>query len=504
MPKQLSVFFKKHGFLVLFSILIAYFTWSVYRWIDPDFGWHYKVGEIIATQGFPNYNPFSYTMPSYHYVDYEWLSNTIYYLAYNFLGYWFLALLHAALIVAAPLVAISAFKNTKYYLVPFLLSLSSLSLRAGVRPQVFNWFLLAVFIKFFYNERVWVRFRWFMPILMVLWVNLHGSYVLGLGLMGILIVSKSIGAKKIDISNFLVLFLSIGATLINPYGVKNWQEVILQMSQGELFRKTVSEWASAIFNYDFGYFAIISFTLPLMYLNRSKVKLWEWVVLAGSFTGVYSGRYAPLSSLLMAPLLAKHIQYVYDKTKNITEGQRRFVEFYKIISLVSIAILVISIFSASRGWRMFNQSDYYPSGAANYLKNDSKSQNIFTEYGLGGYLIQQLPGKKFFIDGRMSGFSWDAPPGQSDHALREYMNINCGLQDFSDTLNKYNTDTILLRLISNEAGKPKENILKPLVNLVHSFGLIYCKEQIDLNQKAIDMGWKQVYKDPKFVIYQRQ
>ena len=64
---------------ILFFLAIAFnFILSWVRgtfMLDPDFGWHLRMGQIILQTGIPATDPFSYTMQSYPFVDHEWLTN---------------------------------------------------------------------------------------------------------------------------------------------------------------------------------------------------------------------------------------------------------------------------------------------------------------------------------------------------------------------------------------------------------------------------------------------
>ncbi len=501
---MLSHIKPRYVFRLAFVIVGTLLFLGTRTFIDPDFGWHYRVGEIIARVGFPTGNPFSYTMQTYPYIDYEWLSNFLYYHVYNLFGYNTLALLHVIIALTSASIVISVYGKTKYFLLPWLLVISSMTLRVGVRPQVFNWFLLAILVKIFYDRTNWNKLRLFLPLLMFVWTNLHGSYVLGIGLSALLILFKSFQKRRIISSDFLVLLMSIAATLANPYGIRNWEEVVKQMSQGELFRQSVSEWASALFTFDVGFFAISAFTATFIFVNKNKIRLWEVVVVAGSiFAGVYSGRYAPLSALLMAPFLVKYLNHTEQRAKKFLKGSERLNIFYKILVLVSVLVWALAVFASSRTWRHLNEDGFYPYRAVTFLSLNNDSTNIFADYGLGGYLIWQMPNKKFFVDGRMSGFSWIAPEGESDHAFLEYLDINCGYKDFYETITKYNTDTILVSKITNTTKTTKGVFAEKFDRLAYSLGLTYCPKQISLQSEVEKIGWEVVFEDEMSIIYQK-
>src|SRR4030067_1801565 len=80
--------FKLFSFFFFGLTILIYFL-KAKNYLDPYFGWSLRLGEFILKNGIPRTDPFSYTMPSYPYVDYEWLTHLgmakIYSLA-NFTG----------------------------------------------------------------------------------------------------------------------------------------------------------------------------------------------------------------------------------------------------------------------------------------------------------------------------------------------------------------------------------------------------------------------------------
>lgn len=496
---------NKFGFKpshILVGLVFLIFWWSATLWIDPDFGWHYRVGELVLKSGFSENNPFSFTMPSYHFVDYEWLSNVAYFVLDNSIRYIGLASLHALLAVLSPLILFAG-KNVraKHWLVPTLLVWSSFITRFGVRPQVFNWFFLALFIRIFYDEPNWKKLRWFFPLLMLVWANFHGSYPLAIGLASFLIILKSYKARGVSVSGFVVLILAILSTLLNPYGIKNWEEVIKQMSQGGFFRQTVSEWAPmGLYSLDMGFLALVSFTTVLAITNKKKLEFWEIGIIVGAvLAGFYSGRYAPLSSLLLAPLLARYYADIQETAKKVKNGIRRTQIFYLLLIMLGFVTLFVSVFVTANTWRRLDENTFYPKKAAEFLAQKEDVKNVFANYGLGGYLIWKMPDKKYFVDGRMSGFSWNAPPNESDHAFREYLEIACGRQGFAETVGLYNIDTILITNGLNAGGNSSFD--RKAAQIFEMLGLIYCKDTVDLSQMAKDIGWRVVYEDDKSIIY---
>src|SRR3989344_213303 len=84
--------FKLFSFFFFGLTILIYFL-KAKNYLDPDFGWSLRLGEFILKNGIPRTDPFSYTMPSYPYVDYEWLTHVAMAKLYSLSGYTGLALI---------------------------------------------------------------------------------------------------------------------------------------------------------------------------------------------------------------------------------------------------------------------------------------------------------------------------------------------------------------------------------------------------------------------------
>src|SRR3989344_2019952 len=78
---------------------------GIYR-LDPDFGWHLKVGEILLTEGIPATDPFSYTMPSFPWVDHGRVTDMAMAWLYPRVGMTGLAGLAAVVVLAAVVIVV--------------------------------------------------------------------------------------------------------------------------------------------------------------------------------------------------------------------------------------------------------------------------------------------------------------------------------------------------------------------------------------------------------------
>jgi hypothetical protein len=73
--------------LLLAPLLAFVFVWSALAPTDPDYWWHARTGQLIATRGsIPTTNPYSYTATGQQWVAHEWLTELIFALVQHQFG----------------------------------------------------------------------------------------------------------------------------------------------------------------------------------------------------------------------------------------------------------------------------------------------------------------------------------------------------------------------------------------------------------------------------------
>jgi len=182
---------KKSRFIRIFWILFYFLIFCLlvrggFSYLDPDFGWHLKVGQEISLSGqVPSVNLYNDTYTG-NWVDHEWLSNLALYNFYNFAGYEAIVVIFALLILVT-LILLNWFfsKHTKYKL-PLginaalqLLAVLAAMPHFGVRLQelALLFTLLVLIILNDYERRKRKLTLLFLPPLFFLWANLELFYL---------------------------------------------------------------------------------------------------------------------------------------------------------------------------------------------------------------------------------------------------------------------------------------------------------------------------------------
>jgi hypothetical protein len=362
--------------------------------LDPDFGWHLKLGELIVKQGFPKTDPFSYSMPSYPFVDYEWGSNVLIYLGYITIGRIGLAAIYALMAVGA--LWLAAGKKNTYSLIPVLFGAAVMLGTVGVRPQVISWLFLAIVVRLVSEEIVWRRWRWTFPLLMTLWVNFHGSFPIGLLIAGLIIVLRWYQKKMINTQDAIVLFVALAAVLINTYGWRDGYEVIRQMILGgELMRAGIQEWMPSFISPSMSFWILLGLGMFLSWRYRKKIS-WGELGATGvlAMMGIASLRNMSLFTVAGVPLVNRGLKEMENEAKSVG-GEKRFALFVKILIGFSVLVLVGEGALAFVKTSHLSEERFYPKEAVEFLKKRIIQEDCFLNTVGEDTLFGNIQRKKF-------------------------------------------------------------------------------------------------------------
>ena len=149
---------------------------------DGDVSWHIAAGQwIIAHRAIPHTDPFSFTWAGKPWVPIEWLAEVLFASAYRLAGY-----SGVAAVVTAALMALNAivFFNARRWtspLLPIVLMDFVLVPTMLARPHLLAWPLIAGWTWLMLRARQQNRAPPLIAaLLMSVWANLHGSFVMGL------------------------------------------------------------------------------------------------------------------------------------------------------------------------------------------------------------------------------------------------------------------------------------------------------------------------------------
>jgi hypothetical protein len=419
---------------------------------DPDTWWHVATGQqILVTHRWPVADSFSFTIHGAPWLPYEWLGDVVMAACVNFGG---LQGLTAGVTVLAGLLFVLlyyyAFLRSRNAKAAFIACAAVLPLAVfffTFRPQLlgYNFFVLTLIILERYRQG-YPRSIWLLPVVFLLWVNTHGSFVFGLLAVGVYWACGQINLSAGGLRSeswtgpqnrhfALVTLLSALALCITPYG---WRIAInpIEMAFAQpLNISSISEWHSMPFNIWRGklflayvlLFVLAQVLLPLRY-RIEEMALFLFAV----FAACVHVRFLIIFVIIFAPLLAS----LLERWSPVYEPQKDRL-LLNALFLVIIAVTLVAFFPSRRELQQ-TAEEFFPVSAVQYLRGHAVSQPMYNEYGYGGYLIWALNGQhKVFIDGRADIY-------ESRGVLSDYLKI-ARLDSFDTALlKKYNIQSCLI------------------------------------------------------------
>lgn len=462
----------KFQIILLYLLFIALFWFIGISSLDPDYGWHLRMGELISKQGIPATDPFSYTMPSFPFIDHEWLTDILTAKLYPTIGINGLAVIYAIVATFALFIVIPKFLFS-WARGPLLLSAASLFAAAGIRPQVISWLFFALLIRLLFEEKLWIKWRFYIPFLFCFWANIHGGFAIGITLLILTIFIKAYSTKLITKVDLGVLIFSLLATLLNPYGIRIWEEVFRTSLDASL-RWTISEWAPAFFTFDLILVAFIAFSLALVWHYRKNITLLQAVLYCFLLlAGLTSKRQLPYWLLFNLPIISQLLKRMSQEVAR----KKSFVNFsqlYNLFLLTTGALLWAQSTIILPKIATYSEDLFYPTKAIEYLQTHPHQNELFAPYDWGGYLIWRLPQNKTFVDGRMPSWS-QISSTKSFSAYHEYRDVVYKQDAFINIFEKYNVRTVLWRASDNEEFIKKLEKLDWLKIYQDEISVIYTK-----------------------------
>lgn len=468
--KKKKVFFKTENiFLVIIILFILAIAFQLPS--DPDMGWHLKNGEYLINHHWqvPSHDIYSYTMSDFPLVMHEWLTDIIIFFLYQHFGLISLMILFTFITSFAFFLVARTVKSQIYYqLIASLLgAIASLPI-ISVRAQMITLLGLAVIIYLVYQYKARPTYRsiYLLPLIFLLWVNLHGGFSVGLLFIALFIgvefikifIKKVVKIKFIFKLNYtifkirdlfklvILFFVSCLATLINPYQLRVYYEVITT-SFDTYAKGYIGEWLPLTLDNPMSY-RFIAYAIFMAFLILFSIKKIDFTYLVISlvffFISISSWRHMPFFILISIPYWIYLVKYLTaDKLLQIIRKKW----------LIAILIIVFVIFIGQKinffapiinSQEVLAKTFAYPYQAVQYLKSHPPTGLMFNEYNWGGYLIWQYPEKKVFIDGRMPSWRLKHPNGETQEILKDFRIIRDVQEGWDLLLLKYQIGFVLL------------------------------------------------------------
>jgi hypothetical protein len=402
---------------------------------DAGIGWHIRNGQqILATHAIPRFDSFSSSLWQ-PWFAWEWLYDIVVGKLEAWCGLngvvWLTAIVIAAVFAWMFRLAVARGTNLVLALLLTLLAMSASMIHFLARPHVLSWlFALAWFWILDSTERDGLqrqraRWLWALPLSMLLWVNVHGGFLLGFVLLGIYWLGSLwtwLTTKETRLEDSLqeiasgqrvrqltgVGLLSIAASFVNPYGWNLHAHVYSYLSNRFLMDH-IEEFQSPNFHgiAQKCFLALLLIAIAARATHGRKLRLSEILVLLFAvYAGLYASRNIPVSSILLVlivgPLLPSLKAWGFVQRMSAVDGQQRGHLWPIFATAVLLLIAANGGRVGSSHWMIAHfDPKRMPIEAVNYLQQGRVNAPILSPDYWGGYLIYRLhPHNKVVIDDR--------------------------------------------------------------------------------------------------------
>ncbi len=504
-----------------YLLIAGFLVWLFYfgqvitgrAFCDSDTCWLLAMGKwMLEHRALPLADPFSTGVstfatlyPGTPLVQYQWLSEILFYGLYKWTGKLGLLLLMSVLafltFICLPYLLLVKEKCHKAIVFGTIFSVAMLaSLCYYLRPQIFSYLFIALLIWLYIPITTKLKNIRLLSVLatlaiMLLWVNLHIFFPLGiifltlilvLRLMEICLIDKS---SKISVWQFAVPFLSVLPTAFNPWGINIWMYVerLRKNTYSDLITELqpvqIFNWRDPLAQYLWLLLAV--YLLFCIYYRANKLTRLGLVspvlTIAGLYMSLQHCKLAPITSLFIfaacLELNARANMLQKQEVSSAIGGLKKFwqdldEQLNKVLSNtpLRLAVMMITTLSGTVYASIANpvnipqNSDSFkaPLKAIKFLKKSRPSGKVLNDPGFGSVMIWYLENPDVFFDTRFSQYEPQRLPDSIHIENCEY--------EWEKIWNRYGFDWVFV--------KPSRPIVKALRK----------------------MGWKTVFEDEAAII----
>jgi hypothetical protein len=415
-----------------------------------DLAYHLKVGElIVAERAVPRTDVLAWTTAGRPWLDQNWGAQVALYGIWRLGGFPLLTVASALFTVAAwGLVAAACRRRTAdlrliagAVLAGYLAAAAAFS----ARPQMFSLLLFAAELYLLEVARRRPRVALAIPLLMVLWANLHGAFVVGVGLLAIELAAAIWRRDRPGAVRYLlVTAASVVALLVNPWGARVLGYA-LSLPANPTVTGIVAEWGPATLRQPAGALILAAIGVLAVALvrapspERAPEQLLRMALLAGlALWAVRAGAWFGLALPVALCALAR-------QDPALRAGPERGVPVLSGLVLAMLAVLLVVASPPLRRALPGSRPELHaaPTAAATWLAANPQPGRMFNYQPWGSYLEFRLgPPVQVGFDSRI-----EVPP--ADRWTR-YQAVVTGRWDAERLLDQWGVDHV----VTSRRGTP--------------------------------------------------
>jgi hypothetical protein len=489
---------------------------------DAGTGWHIRDGQqIVETHAFPRTDSFSATMSGHPWYAWEWLFDIAIAGVHHWMGLngvvFFTALVIAAAFALLFRYTVKRGGGLPVTVILLVLAIGASTIHLFARPHVLSWLLTVIWFRVLDASETAPAGKdhhlFWLPVLMLLWANVHGGFLLGFALLGLYLAGGTIeyvmsrpsvetqlaappaGSRQTIAKRLKHLLtitaLALLASLVNPYGYRLHLHVYQYLTNRFLMNH-IDEFLSPNFHgvAQECFAALLLITMLALASARTRLRPTHLlVIIFAAYSGLYASRKLPTSSILLtlivAPILSQTIaagvgrtawmQRLFCRVRSFSERMGRM-EFCFDGHLWPIALAVfgfaVCLHQGYLGSRQVLDAHFdakrFPVQAVNAIAQGDNRAPIFAPDYWGGYLIYRLyPQTLVVVDDRHDLYG--------EQFLKDYLRVTRVAPGWDKVLEEKRISCVLVPAESSLA-----NILRETA------------------------GWQITYKDRVGVLFERR
>lgn len=404
---------KNKGKLTFLILTISFVLFMMlFMRIDSDYLWHFRAGEyMFFNHSILTHDVFSWTVPGNYWVSHEWgFEIMIYALSmifgkYHVFVYGLFCTLAIFLIIY--FVNEDKIQNNKVFGMIWLFCGILLATMMSARPHMLSSIFLIITCYFcldlFENEDS--KKIYFLPLLAIIWTNIHGGSSNLIYLIPIIFVivglfkfnfskieSKRLSFKQIR-KYLIIIVISALCLIINPHGIRMITYPYENILDSTMLA-TISEWQPTVMSDSkhWIYFMFAFFVLCIVIFSRKKIRFIDGALFVFCLVlGLKSIRFWPYIYFLMSLVI-----FDYIPKKKYDYGVDT------IILLMPALLTFVFIYSFDKHI-MVDTTDVALSNKFVSIIKEENPERLYNDYDIGGELIYN--DIDVFIDGRADLYS---------------------------------------------------------------------------------------------------
>jgi len=440
---------------------------------DGDTGYHVRAGELMLRSGsILHFDPFSHIRPLLPWTTHEWLAEIIMALCNRVAGLPGVVLVFSLVLAVTNLLFFRMLRNRGAGILlssaVLILFVASAKLHWLARPHIFS----QLFMLYWYitleklQDGEEIR-AWLLPVSMLVWVNLHGGYIVGIFLI-ILYLGGNLSlfftapmewdamARQRVAVLLKILGWSIVAALLNPIGYKIFL-FPFQLAMDKTLLDSVQEFLAPNFHEQQMLKYLLFILVAVLVVSRRRMQPVHLILILFFLNmALCSVRYIPLFAMILLPIVTRHMGSVMKGRFHRIAGilRRREITVASVDAVARgwlwpvLVTLVVTVFVVSGKVSYGYDPASKPVAALEFLQREHITGNVFNNDVFGGVMIYALSDRyKVFIDGRLDMY-------HSAGILKEYFKVISLQPGWEAILKKhdiewffFDTDSVLTRFL---------------------------------------------------------